>query len=73
MQPCLDTLVLTEDEQEAAKQTIRESAYSRWQTAGCPEDGALSFWLEAEFEWIEYSYVPDRYPVTARPNRQLCR
>lgn len=62
MKPCLDTLALTEDGQEAAKQAIREWAYFKWQAAGCPAEGALDFWLEAEFEWMEYCYVPDRYP-----------
>lgn len=67
MQPCLDRLVLTEAEKETARQSIRKSAYFKWQAAGCPEDGALSFWLEAELEWIEYYYVPDRYPSPSQP------
>jgi hypothetical protein len=61
MKLCVDTLVLTEDEREAARNAIREKAYFKWQAAGCPENEALKFWREGEVEWIEYCYVPDRY------------
>ena len=60
MQPCLDSLLLTEDELKAARKQVQGMAYFKWQAAGCPEDDALTFWLEAELEWIEYYYVPDR-------------
>ena len=59
-QPCLDSLLLTEDELKVARKQVREMAYFKWQAAGSPEDDALRFWLEAEREWIEYYYVPDR-------------
>ncbi len=64
MQPSLDLLLLTEDELKAAKKQVREIAYFKWQAAGCPEDDALTFWLEAELEWIDYYYVPDRYQMS---------
>ena len=60
MQPCLDSLLLTEEELKIAKKKVQEMAYFKWQAAGCPEDDTLMFWLEAELEWIEYYYVPDR-------------
>ena len=60
MQPCLESLLLTEDELKAARKHVREIAYFKWQDAGSPEDDALTFWQEAELEWIEYYYVPDR-------------
>ena len=62
MQPHLDSLVLTEYEKQTAKTEIQLLAYAKWEEAGCPADSALDFWLEAEFEWMEYRYVPDRYP-----------
>jgi hypothetical protein len=65
MRQGLESLLLSDDELEAAKQAVRELAYDKWQRAGCPEDSALHVWLEAEFEWIEYCYVPDRYPAGA--------
>ena len=62
MQLCLDSLLLTEDKLKAARKQVQEMAYYKWQAAGCPEDDtlALTFWREAEIEWIEYYYVPDR-------------
>ena len=60
MDPCLDSLLLTADELAAAKQLVREMAYCKWKAAGCPENESLKFWREAELEWIEYYYVPDR-------------
>ena len=62
MKPSLDSLVLTEDEVQAARKEIQKLAYSKWQAAGCPEDAALTIWQAAEVEWIEYYYVPKRYP-----------
>jgi hypothetical protein len=62
MHPSLDALLLTKDQRELARQAIKENAYYKWQAAGCPEDDALRFWLEAEYEWVEYCYVPIRYP-----------
>lgn len=62
MQPSLDSLILTPDELHAAKEQVRRMAYLKWQAAGCPPNEALRFWLEAELEWIEYRYIPDRYP-----------
>ncbi len=61
MKPCLDSLVLTEDEMQVAKKEIETLAFWKWKEAGCPDDASLDFWLEAELEWMEYRYVPDRY------------
>ena len=60
IQPRLDQLVLSEELLEAAKNKVQELAYRKWQESGCPENDELSFWLEAEREWIQYYYVPDR-------------
>ncbi len=65
MLPTLDSLLLTKDELKAARKRVQEMAYARWQAAGCPkagcpEDDTQAFWREAELEWIEYYYVPDR-------------
>jgi len=60
MQSRLDLLMLTEDELIIARKKIREMAYIKWQEAGYPEGDELSFWREAELEWIQYYYVPDR-------------
>ena len=56
----LESLMLTEDELKIAREQIRKSAYCKWQQAGCPLGDSLSFWRDAELEWIEYEYVPDR-------------
>ena len=58
--PSLDTLLLTQQELQFAQQKVREMAYLKWRAAGCPENAADKFWREAEIEWIEYFYVPDR-------------
>ena len=60
MHPCLESLLLTEDELEDARTQVRKIAYFKWQEAGSREDDALTFWRQAELEWIEYYYVPDR-------------
>lgn len=61
MQPRLDSLLLTTDELEAARKQVREMAFFKWREAGCPDDDELTFWLEAEREWIQYCYVPGRW------------
>ena len=64
MDTCLDSLELTADEIKAAKREVEEAAYYKWKAAGCSEtDDPLIYWLQAELEWIEYRYVPDRYPA----------
>ena len=57
MQTSVESLPLTEDDIEAAKRQIREIAYFKWQAAGCPGDDALTFWREAEIQWIDLFYV----------------
>ncbi len=42
---------------EMIKQLIQESAYYKWQAAGCPEGKSGKFWLEAEKEVL---HIPDR-------------
>jgi hypothetical protein len=60
--PRLNSLRLSEPQMRAAKLEIQVLAYCKWKEAGCPEKRSLDFWLEAETEWIEYRYVPQRYP-----------
>ncbi len=59
----IDNLILTPEERKDARHYVQEMAYSKWQAAGCPDNCALQFWTEAELEWIEYCYVPDRHCV----------
>ena len=72
--PSLDSLLLTEDELQAAKRQVEEMAYRKWCDAGRPEDNEIRFWCEAELEWIEYYYVPDRnfYDEPRTRERELC-
>ena len=60
VEPQLDQLLLTEEELESARSQVRDMAYRKWQESGCPENESLKYWQEAEREWIEYYYVPDR-------------
>lgn len=59
----LESLLLTEDELDEAKAQVEEAAYFKWLDAGCPQGVADEIWQEAELEWIEYCYVPDRLPA----------
>jgi hypothetical protein len=56
----LDSLQLSEERKQAAREVIQRNAYFKWQNAGCPDGDGSRFWKEAEFEWIEFNYVPDR-------------
>jgi hypothetical protein len=60
MDVTLDSLSLNQEHLQAAREEIRRNAYFKWQKAGCPEGDPLRFWCEAEYEWIEFQYVPDR-------------
>jgi hypothetical protein len=63
MCPSLTSLELTEQEARAAEEAIRHLAYLKWEQAGCPHAAdPCEFWCEAEQEWIDFYYVPDRYP-----------
>lgn len=64
MATSVELLMLTDDEKEAARKAIRKIAYYKWLDAGCPADSAMDCWLAAEYEWIEYWYVPDRDPAS---------
>ena len=59
--PSLDQLLLSDTDLECARKQVQEMAYFKWLDCGCPENRACDFWNEAELEWIEYYYVPDRY------------
>lgn len=56
----LDTLELTRDELDRAKDRVRQLAYLMWEAAGRPLDGSLPFWVAAERKWIEHEYTPHR-------------
>lgn len=59
--PDLEALYLTNDELAAAKKEIQKMAFCKWADAGRPKNSSRDFWREAQLEWIEYRYVPDRY------------
>ena len=59
--PSIDAMLLTDDERNIARSQMEEIAYYKWLDAGCPNTNPLVFWCEAELEWIEYFYIPDRY------------
>lgn len=62
MCPTLDTLELTEEELRAAREEVQRLAYLKWEGAGCPRRAdSRQFWCDAEQEWIDFYYVPDRY------------
>lgn len=56
----LESLELDEARLQAARDEIQQNAYYKWQKAGCPQEDSLKFWREAEYEWIEFRYVPSR-------------
>jgi hypothetical protein len=62
----LDTLDLTPDELEQAKDRVRQLAFLKWEAAGRPYDGSTKFWLEAERMWIEHEYTPHRDDTVLR-------
>ena len=61
--PSIDELILTKDELRNAREQVQQMAYFKWLDAGRPLGDELQHWLEAELEWIEYFYVPDRFIV----------
>lgn len=56
----IDNLILTPEERSCARDQVQKMAYLKWQAAGCPDNSEKQFWEEAELEWTEYYYVPDR-------------
>jgi hypothetical protein len=56
----IDTLELTQEGRDKARQEIEGMAYRAWERAGRPDGESLRFWHEAENEWIRFYYVPDR-------------
>jgi len=56
----LESLELTEEELRLAREQVRRMAFRKWEEAGCPSADPFAFWKDAEIEWIEYYYVPDR-------------
>jgi len=59
-QPHLELLLLTDEELCEARKQVEEMAYYKWLDAGCPPGTELDCWREAELEWVELFYVPDR-------------
>ena len=56
----LETLELTADQLQAARDAVRQMAYYQWEEAGRPNVEGNDFWALAEREWIERYYVPCR-------------
>ena len=69
--PRLENLILTEEEMNLAREQVQLAAYFKWRDAGCPEGKKQHFWCEAELEWIEYFYVPDRYSTNGETDDSL--
>lgn len=73
MSVTLQTLEMTPEEFECCKDVVRRMAYFNWVDAGRPECGQLEFWLKAQREWIEQSYVPHRtFDGTRPPLNEQC-
>lgn len=67
----LESLQMSEERRKAAQEEIQRNAYFKWQKAGCPEgEDPMRFWREAEYEWIEFNYVPDRAVEFASKSRE---
>ncbi len=56
----LETLELNVEQYRNTKDAVRRMAHSKWIEAGRPDGDKEEYWLEAEREWIERCYVPDR-------------
>ena len=65
----LETLELRPEQYHASKSAIRRMAHAKWMEAGQPQGAQFDYWLQAEREWIEHCYVPDRTPFRASLNR----
>ena len=63
----LDTLELTKEELELAREAVRRLAYAKWLDAGSPQGHDVDFWAQAEQEWIARNYVPARTLDGTRP------
>jgi hypothetical protein len=66
----LESLQMSDERRAAAQEEIQRNAYFKWQNAGCPEGDSMRFWREAEYEWIEFNYVPDRAVEFATKSRE---
>ncbi len=58
----LESLDLTPEQLDVAREMVRKWAYIKWEEAGRPVSDGEQFWSEAEREWIERCYVPPRLP-----------
>lgn len=58
----LESLDLTAEQLQCAREAVQTAAYIKWEQAGRPCDSGEVYWIEAEREWIERCYVPPRLP-----------
>jgi hypothetical protein len=65
----LESLPLDAARLQAAREEIQQSAYFKWEKAGRPGGDSDRFWREAEYEWIEFRYVPSR-PLEKLPTER---
>ncbi len=56
----LETLELSAEQLESARDQVRQRAYELWQAAGRPLSDGGEFWRQAEEDWISHNYVPLR-------------
>jgi len=72
MSVTLETLELTPEELQRAREAVQKLAYFLWLEAGCPSGCDRELWVRAEQDWIAHSYVPDRtLDGTRRPLEKL--
>ena len=60
MTATLESLEIPADKLPICQDEIRKLAYFKWLAAGCPPGQDADFWRRAEYEWIEFQYVPHR-------------
>ncbi len=67
MSVTLETLEMTCEDLQRAREAVRKLAYFKWLEAGCPNDCDRLCWVQAEQDWIAHNYVPDRSLDGNRP------
>jgi len=60
MTTTLEFLEIPPDKLQMCRDDISRMAYFKWIAAGCPQGRDVDFWTDAEREWVEFKYVPDR-------------
>ena len=69
MTATLESLEIPPDKLGICQDEIRKMAYFKWLSAGCPQGMDEHFWRTAEYEWIEFQYVPCRSRMSSEQPR----